>query len=631
MADQWQVKGWGLVDRAEGRFLTRLTFRREVPGRRWGWLTPKSWLVFLLACALLGGVSVVVVKSVPHWNVRYEAWAAVRSLKSGDLDALEDRLVDNRGNPEFAYYFTSEVTPRDLGDALATVAGTDKDEPLKAGIDPHWYELTLTDLAGVLALATHGSGDRALPKKWTSDFITATTKPSALYKVEGSLRDKIPFHKTEAEKRRDQDAANRSNLLHLLARGYWSSGFLQSVTSKYYDFDREEDKDAWPDADPGDDVGYAPAPNGAYLTDGVLALTAALTANSDASEWAFTKFEPGTLEVDGSDESIGKFTHFLLFEHQFPEGSNDESIGVTAALTALSSAIDSASSREAELETVPVEASSQDVGPLHDSEVLQALARDMANGSDCSLNPLDYGDCVVDAAKAVWGWVRRWGHLVLDILTLATFAPPPFNAVGAGAAATNATWYAVEGDFGMAGLSLAAAVPGLAFGKIAKGANAAKDTATVAKAEKAGAKADTVAKAAKGWRPFATKPWKDCDLVPPGGLRLSYGKDWTRAQRKAADEKVQAYYELAQQGKLAKTVSQRSGTTATSRYQEATGKDVRVGQDVDHIQDLQLGGTDDISNLRPLDKVVNASLGQQVAVRIRDLNEGDLITGAAIC
>lgn len=623
--------GWEFVDLKRTGMLTQLRFRRVAPRSLLGWLTPRVWLSVLLVCALLAGLSVAAVKVVPQWNVRYEAWAAVRSLESGDLGALEERLADNRGDPDFAYYFTSEVTPRDLGDALATVAGSDKDEPLKAGIDPHWYELTLTDLAGVLALATHGSGDRALPKKWTSDFITATTKPSALYKVEGSLRDKIPFHKTEAEKRRDQDAANRSNLLHLLARGYWSSGFLRSVTREYYDFDREEGEDAWPDADPGDDVGYAPAPNGAYLTDGVLALTAALTANSAASEWAFTEFEPGTLEVDGSDESIGKFTHFLLFEHEFPEGSDGESIGVTAALTALSSAIDSASSQEVGFETVEAEASSQDVGPLHDSEVLQALARDVANGSDCSLNPLDYGDCVVDAAKAVWGWVRRWGHLVLDILTLATFAPPPFNAVGAGAAATNATWYAVEGDFGMAGLSLAAAVPGLAFGKIARGANAAKDAATVAKAEKAAAKTDGVAKAAKGWRPFATKPWKDCDLVPPGGLRLSYGTTWTRAQRNAADEKVKAYYELAQQGKLVKTVSQRSGTTATSRYQKATGKDVRVGQDVDHIQDLQLGGTDDISNLRPLDKVVNASLGQQVAVRIRDLDEGELLTGAAIC
>ena len=81
--------------------------------------------------------------------------------------------------------------------------------------------------------------------------------------------------------------------------------------------------------------------------------------------------------------------------------------------------------------------------------------------------------CVIDAARTVWRWVKRWGHLVLDILTVATsFAPPPFNIAAVGTGALNATWYAIEGDYGMAGLSLAVAVPGLAFTKIAKSATA---------------------------------------------------------------------------------------------------------------------------------------------------------------
>ena len=606
-----------------------LTFRREAPERRWGWLTPTGWLAVLLAGALIAPLAVVVVNNGPQWHARYEAWAAARSLRSGDLDALEQRLADNRGNPDFAYYFTSKVTPRDLGDALATIAGTSKDEPLKAGVDPYEYEIKLTDLAGVLALATHGTGDRALPKQWTEDFISATTKPSDLYKVDGSIWDKNPFHKTDAEKRRDQDAANRSNLLLLLARGYWSTEFLQSVTKRYYDFDREEGDDAWPDADPGDDVGYAPAPNGAYLTDGVLALTAALTANSAASEWAFTDFQPGTVEVDGSDYEIGKFTHFLLFEHRFPEGSDDESIGMTAALTALSSAIDSTTCQRSSREAVRRNSRRRTSGPCMTRRSFKPWPKTWPKASGCSLNPLDYGHCVIAAAKAVWRWVQHWGHLVLDILTLSTFAPPPFSAVGVAAAATNATWYAVQGDYGMAGLSLAAAVPGLAFGRIAKGATAAKGAATAANAEKAAAKSDDLATVAKLWRPL--KPWKDCDLVPQGGLRLSYGKNWTRAQRRAADEKVKMYYERAQQGKLVKTVSQRSGTTASSQYRKATGKSVGAGQDVDHVIDLQLGGADDVANMKPLDKVVNASLGRQVALQIRELNYGDLIPAAAIC
>ncbi|MBF4766629.1 hypothetical protein ISU10_02465 [Nocardioides agariphilus] len=536
--------------------------------------------------------------------------------------ALDERLAANRGGTDFAYFFASAVTPRDLGDALATVAGRSEDVPLKTGIDPHAYELTLTDLAGTLALATHGARDRTLPETWTSDFVLATTTPTELYGAHDGFFDR------DGKKRERQDRANRANLLLLLSRGYWSPKFLQVVTKEYFDFDRKEGDDAWPVADPDDDVGYAPAPNGAYLTDGVLALTAALTANSVASKWAFTEFQPGRVEIDGSDYEIGRFTHFLLFEHRFPEGSGDESIGMTAALTALSSAIDSTISSEAATQPLPYDAASKDFGPTHDSLILLALARDMAQDSGCSLNPLHYGHCVIAAAKAVWGWVRHWGHLVLNILTLATFAPPPFSAIGVTAAASNATWYAIEGDYGMAGLSLAAALPGLAFSKIAKGSATAKGAATAAKAGRAAAKTDEVAKAARWWRPM--KPWKDCDLVPQGGLRLKYHSGWTPAQRQAADEKVKAIYEAAQRGELRKTLPQRSGT-ATSTYVKATGRSVPAGQDVDHTIDLQLGGQDDISNMKPLDLAVNRSLGIQIAAQLSSLEYGEPILGVAIC
>src|SRR5690606_11465143 len=57
-----------------------------------------------------------------------------------------------------------------------------------------------------------------------------------------------------------------------------------------------------------------------------------------------------------------------------------------------------------------------------------------------------------------------------------------------------------EGDYGNAGLSLAAAVPGLAFSKIAKSATAGKDAATAAKAGKVAGNSDEIAKAAKEFR-----------------------------------------------------------------------------------------------------------------------------------
>ena len=89
---------------------------------------------------------------------------------------------------------------------------------------------------------------------------------------------------------------------------------------------------------------------------------------------------------------------------------------------------------------------------MHDSVVLQALAKELTQKSGCSWNPLDYWHCAVAVAEAVWHWIQHWGHLVLDILSLATFIPPPFTVIGVAAAATNATWYAIEGDYVAAGL-----------------------------------------------------------------------------------------------------------------------------------------------------------------------------------
>jgi hypothetical protein len=404
------------------------------------------------------------------------------------------------------------------------------------------------------------------------------------------------------------------------------------VTKSYYDFDRAEGSEAWPDADPSDDVGYAPSPSGAYLTDGVLALTAALTSNSAVSAWAFTDFKPGLEKVDGTDYSVGEFTHYLLFEHEFPrlsdDQSDDQSIGMTAALTALSSAIDWARWDAQTEDALSAAVSAAVSGPLHDTKVLQALAHDAAEGSGCSFNPLDYGHCVVSAVKAVWRWVKRWGHLVLDILTLSTFAPPPFSAVGAAAAATNATWYAIDGDFGAAGLSLAAAVPGLGFTKIAKATASAKASTTALNTERVAAESEKVAKAARWWRP--NRPWKDCDLLQEGVIRLKYKAGWSAAQRKAADQKVKAIYEAGQRGELAKTRVTRSSASAKSRY-EGSGGRVRDGHDVDHTVELQLGGADDRSNMKPLDASVNRSIGKQIELQLANVDYGTAVLGAAIC
>lgn len=456
-ATLWESKGWEVETRDEGRFWESVRLSRPVPERRRGLLTLASLLVVVVVAALV--ITSGVLARDYFSEVRSDARAAVKALKSGDLSA-QGHLAVYRGNPDFAYFFTSSVTPRDIGDALATVAGPSEGEPFRAGLDTHAYALTLTDLAGTLALATHDREDRALPESWTTDFITATTTPVELY-GKGGWFDKA------GKLRERRDMANKANLLLVLSRGYWSTEFLQSVTRGYYEFDLREGKDAWPTPRPRKDVKFAPAPNGVYLTDGILSLTAALTANPAAAEWAFTDFQPGTESIDESDYVIGKFTHYLLFEHRFPETPDGESVGVTSALTALSAAIDSSAWASGPVDARAAQVALGAVGPLHDAAVLQALALEITEEGGCSWDPRTYWNCTKDVAEDVWEWIRRWGHVALDVLVFAaTSASPLFKAIGVGASATNSAWHAIQGDYVAAGLSLASARPDLAFRKV---------------------------------------------------------------------------------------------------------------------------------------------------------------------
>lgn len=294
-----------------------------------------------------------------------------------------------------------------------------------------------------------------------------------------------------------------------------------------------------------------------------------------------------------------------MFEHHFPKGTDGNSVGMTTALTALSSAIESVTSGEGAPTVAATGVESTEFGPLHDSQALRTLAKHAATPNGSSWNPIDYWHCAEGVAKAVLTWIQHWGHLVLDILSQATFAPPPFTAIGVTAAATNATWYAVDGDYGDAGLSLAAAVPGLAITKVgqdlsaAAKAKAAREGSAAAVAAKARATiADEVSTTAKLWRP--------------------------------AEAKIKAIWLAGQKGNLKKTAVNRDGTSAVARYSRA-GKTVPGGHDVDHTIDLQLGGIDDPSNMRPLDRAVNRSLGKQIGSQLRGLDYGTLIPSVAIC
>ena len=108
-------------------------------------------------------------------------------------------------------------------------------------------------------------------------------------------------------------------------------------------------------------------------------------------------------------------------------------------------------------------------------------------------------------------------------------------------------------------------------------------------------------------------------------LEISYKDGWTDAQRSAADAKIEALNNRD----LTVSTPNRGSTSAADIYRGA-GNDIPDGSDIDHIQDLQLGGIDDIDNMWPLDASVNRSLGSQINHLIKDLDNGTRVNQITI-
>lgn len=104
-------------------------------------------------------------------------------------------------------------------------------------------------------------------------------------------------------------------------------------------------------------------------------------------------------------------------------------------------------------------------------------------------------------------------------------------------------------------------------------------------------------------------------------IELKYKEGWTAAQKAEANAKVKA---LTEAHTVKKPVT-RKGTSASARYKSVFGKhSVPKGYDIDHIIDLQLGGIDDIINMKPLDRSVNRSLGAQIMNAIKAYPDGTI-------
>ena len=380
-------------------------------------------------------------------QVRAEAINAAQDLQRGDLSAADAQLAQHAGDLDFAEAFAAAASPRIVGDALGKAGSA------AAAADPHTYEITLTRLANTLALATHATVDSPAATPWTTDFVAAL----------------IPPAQPAADERAAQDVANSQNLLLLLARGYWSTDVLKAVTAAFWTADHGPAGPAWP-VPVLAGAHYAPAPTGTSLSDGALALTAALTANAPAGHWAFTAFQPGTTTLGSGEDArtVGRYTHYLLAEHRADAPAQDERPGMTAVLTALS---------ETAAASPPVQTPEPGT-PAADLLVLQSIA-DSA-GEDHG-GPFGWAR---DLAGAIGSFLKDSAHMIVSVLSM---APPPFGVV---AGVADAAWSAIASDYAAAGLSLAAAVTGLGFAKMALKAKSGLA------AQKAATEADEVAKVA---------------------------------------------------------------------------------------------------------------------------------------
>ncbi|MGC5255376.1 HNH endonuclease [Gordonia sp. DT218] len=103
--------------------------------------------------------------------------------------------------------------------------------------------------------------------------------------------------------------------------------------------------------------------------------------------------------------------------------------------------------------------------------------------------------------------------------------------------------------------------------------------------------------------------------VPKGpSLAMKYKDTWTDAQRAEMDRKLDTFNEKVKDDGFQRQPGPfvRDPNVRTEFLQSQGLSRPPTGLQVDHIQDLQAGGADDVSNLQLLDASVNTSFGSQL-------------------
>jgi RHS repeat-associated protein len=112
-------------------------------------------------------------------------------------------------------------------------------------------------------------------------------------------------------------------------------------------------------------------------------------------------------------------------------------------------------------------------------------------------------------------------------------------------------------------------------------------------------------------------------------LNLKIRPWWTPAEKRAGRRKAQALDCGCKAGRLKKTPPSRGSKSAADMFR-ASGGTIPPGSDIDHVEDLQLGGCDCTSNMKPLPSRVNRSFGAQIAAQLRKVPDGTPIDGICV-
>ncbi len=355
-------------------------------------------------------------------QARARADKAVKLLKDPDpknLAALKKLLSENGIDPYFASRFARRTGPKDYEKFVRAISPPSINDDYPDGVTAHTYHEFTSLLGSTLGLATRGSGDLALPPSWTRHYVRMMVDP-------------ISRDETSVQKRSDV-WFGRSALSLLMSRGRFSTAFLKDATraigkvaegGQYArPFLTDEHGNVQPGYVPVDPNGQPPilGANGKPFTDPVIALMGALAQNPKAANWAFT--QGGTTDFplprDGKDAStpVNSFLATILTKHQWFHANDMKTVMVAVRAGAL-------------------------FDP--DSSVGTSIHNFIRSQKQ---------------QKYVWDhtpWYDKWGHLILDGLSLLALAIPVPGvdvAVSGGLQAANAAWYGVQGDWTNAGLS----------------------------------------------------------------------------------------------------------------------------------------------------------------------------------